>query len=337
MDNLNELKTLSPKTRLYYLDFLRIIATFGVISIHISASYDNGDNQYTLIILNSISRYCVPIFVMISGCFFLDNDKSLPLKKLFTKNVFRLFSCYIFWTLVYAVLFYLYQRRIDLLVGYHLWFLPMIMGLYLLSPILRCVTSNKNITEYFIIVSVIFFLLCFNISHLSVFPDILFIRYTYEQMSEGLCVFKYPLYFVIGYYLNKFTVNKNILRVIYFSGILSLLLLPIIEIYFFVHQKSNSLILNYFSVFVFSESIFLFMLIKRIFYQITFSEKFLSGISVLSRYTFGIYLVHIMVIALVKRTVLSDYSTIAILAVFIISFFISFIVNHIPFIHKYIV
>ena len=274
---------------------------------------------------------------MISGCFFLDNDKPLPLKKLFTKNIFRLFLCYIFWTLVYAVLFYLYQKRFDLLVGYHLWFLPMMVGLYLLSPILRCITGNKNITEYFIIVSVTFFLFYFNISHLSVFPDSLFIRYTYEQMSEGLCMFKYPLYFVIGYYLNKFTVNKNILKVIYFSGILSLLSLPMIEIYFFVHQKSDSLLLNYFSVFVFSESVFLFMLIKKIFHQITFSEKFLSGISLLSKYTFGIYLVHITVIALVKRTVLSDYSIIEILAVFIISFFISFILHRIPIVNKYLV
>ena len=49
LNNLNELKPISQKNRLYYLDFLRIIATLGVISIHISVGYDNSDNPYVLI------------------------------------------------------------------------------------------------------------------------------------------------------------------------------------------------------------------------------------------------------------------------------------------------
>ncbi len=332
-------KTFVPLTRkrLYYLDFLRIIATLGVITIHVSTNCGNSGNQYSTIILNAISRYCVPVFVMISGCFFLDNDRPLPLKKLFSKNIARLFLCYLFWTSIYTILFYLYQKQIDWIAGYHLWFLPMMTGLYILTPILRCVTRNKNMTEYLIIVLMVIFLLFFNIFNSGWFLNFYFIRYTCEQLNDGFSLCKYPLYFILGYYLNKFALNKYILSLVYASGILSVCLLPIIEIWLFVHQKSNSLVLNYFSVFVFSESIFVFTLTKKIFHKVNFRQKTLDLISFLSKYTFGIYLVHVAVLSLVKKTMFYDYIFIALLIVSIVSLGVSLILNHIPLVNKYLV
>ena len=57
----------------YWIDYLRVFATFGVILLHTAAPLAN---QYGIVsnydwwignIYNSITRFCVPVFLMISG------------------------------------------------------------------------------------------------------------------------------------------------------------------------------------------------------------------------------------------------------------------------------
>ena len=57
--------------RCYYLDVLRVLACLAVIMIHSSASYLSVDvNSFGFWIgniMDSLSRFAVPIFVMISA------------------------------------------------------------------------------------------------------------------------------------------------------------------------------------------------------------------------------------------------------------------------------
>lgn len=60
-----------------YLDLLRIISALAVIVIHLASdrlvfSTPNSFEWQSLNLLNSISRFCVPVFVMISGALFLE-------------------------------------------------------------------------------------------------------------------------------------------------------------------------------------------------------------------------------------------------------------------------
>ena len=71
-------------------DILRIIAILGVIMIHVSGiyviNYQPNAIQFTIgNILDSISRFGVPFFVLISGTFMLDNGKELSINKLSKK------------------------------------------------------------------------------------------------------------------------------------------------------------------------------------------------------------------------------------------------------------
>ena len=65
------------KERLLYLDWLRMFATFMVVTIHVSAPYvgtpyyDAPTNWLGANFYESISRASVPLFVMISGALLL--------------------------------------------------------------------------------------------------------------------------------------------------------------------------------------------------------------------------------------------------------------------------
>ena len=68
-----------------YFDWIRIYSSFGVIIIHVSAQnwYITFPGQYEWEVFNfydSIVRWSVPEFFMISGALFLNNLKKILLK-----------------------------------------------------------------------------------------------------------------------------------------------------------------------------------------------------------------------------------------------------------------
>ena len=87
--------------RLIYADLLRVIATFAIVILHVSGSnWHNvpvsGFEWKVFNFYDSMARFSVPVFVMISGMFLLDNKKSLTLKKLYSKNILRIVTSFIF-------------------------------------------------------------------------------------------------------------------------------------------------------------------------------------------------------------------------------------------------
>lgn len=96
----------NSKNRIVYADLLRIIATFAVIVLHVSASkwYEAPIREYNWQMFNiydSLVRWSVPVFVMISGMFFLNPNKEIDFKKLFYKYILRIVLTIIFWGLFY--------------------------------------------------------------------------------------------------------------------------------------------------------------------------------------------------------------------------------------------
>ena len=67
--------------RLVYMDWLRVLATIAVVTIHVSAGYvsvldaNNASRWMAGNLFESISRASVPIFVMISGALLLKGQK----------------------------------------------------------------------------------------------------------------------------------------------------------------------------------------------------------------------------------------------------------------------
>lgn len=53
-----------------------------------------------------MSRFCVPVFIMISGAIFLNPDFDLSWEKLFKKYLRRIVVSYLIWQLIYCDWYY---------------------------------------------------------------------------------------------------------------------------------------------------------------------------------------------------------------------------------------
>ena len=235
------------KKRIVYFDVLKVTTCFMVIMIHVISRnwyvLDLKSNEFTfLTILDSFCRCAVPIYLMISGAIFLNEDKNIKIKDMFRKYILNIFLIYLFWNMTYSILnIIVYGNKIinvkvlkDIFIStilgngiFHLKFLVTIIGFYLCVPFVRCIAKkeNKNLLQYLII---LLFIFTCTPSILTVFN----INLKYPTLFTG-----FTLYFILGYYLNTFEINKKYFRlisVLLFNILLFYLLLLIKSLVFYV-------------------------------------------------------------------------------------------------------
>ena len=95
--------------RIRYLDVLRTAATLAVILLHLSATGyktapEGSAAQVICWCYNFLSRFAVPVFVMISGAIFLNPDRAVTLEKLLKRNIARLLLIFFLWSTGFALL-----------------------------------------------------------------------------------------------------------------------------------------------------------------------------------------------------------------------------------------
>lgn len=345
----------NTNNRVIHFDILRIIAALAVIMIHVSAQYlhsiDINSPEYNAVnFWDSLSRWAVPIFIMISGALFLSEDR--PISTIYRKYILRIVTAFAFWSLFYASLYYIKNRDLigalkNFITGnYHMWFLYMIIGLYMLIPILRPVASNPLVCKYFLILSFIFGL---------VIPEIINIlnlfntdwSATLGQVNYNIgvsLITGYSFYFLLGYYLHNNIKNINP-RLICFIGVIGFLSTVIGSMVSSSYQNTVSEIFyDYLTANVLFESVIIFYFIYRIIVNISFLDAHTHLISKLSKYTFGIYLVHPFFIRILRsvHNPLENFNMFIYLPltgviIFILSLIASSVLNHIPILKKYIV
>jgi surface polysaccharide O-acyltransferase-like enzyme len=109
----------TERSSFHGIDDLRFIATIGVILLHTSAGmlpiYGKIPDEYWLIGLsyNALTRFCVPMFVMISGALLLSREyKTVDFLK---KRFVRILLPFLF----YATIYIAYNLIIRQLYGHH--------------------------------------------------------------------------------------------------------------------------------------------------------------------------------------------------------------------------
>ncbi len=343
------------KERIVYMDVLRIFAIFSMMLLHVAASNWSAADVSTsdwqaFNIYDSFARFCVPVFIMISGSLFLDNSREFSMKKLAKKNILRLVSAYFFWSLLYSIVTGIINKNVtfssritDFLCGrYHLWFVFAIIGLYLITPLLRKITADEKMTEYFL---TLWFVFCCVFGLLKRITPIAKIASEISADFQMNFVLGYSGYFVLGYVLFKKDFSLKARKIIYALGAAGFAATAIITSVWSVAVNAPiKSLYNNFMPNVCLQSVAVFVFFKYEVSKIKWSEKQLKVISKISALSFGMYLFHDFVNILFKQigfTTLTYNAFLSVpcntLIVFAISLAVTYGISKIPYINRYII
>jgi surface polysaccharide O-acyltransferase-like enzyme len=172
-----------------WINNLRLISMFAVIVLHTASpllfGYKNVslNNWLSGDVYNALVRFAVPVFVMITGALLLHREYQLG--AFLKKRIGRLILPFLFWSLVY-IGYKLYNEEFafsghlwpdvkyvlnQLQSGayYHLWYVYLLVGLYLLIPVLAKFVQHATEREivYFLVIWIVAMLL--GTPYLSIF------------------------------------------------------------------------------------------------------------------------------------------------------------------------
>lgn len=298
--------------RLNNYDLLRILCAIGVILIHVTGTYigntrelidQNKEINYTLIeaFFDCIGRFAVPVFLMITGVFTLNNPENKNFSYFYKKSLKNIFVPTIIFTIIYAsyqiiISFTFKDIKVEniiknMILGepyYHLWYMYMLIGVYILIPFIIRLKDDIGIKR-FKMVSILFF------------PIAILSLWTTEfkfNWNFGMS-FLYCSYVMIGYIISKNVKNKSLIKFIIF--LILGILLELLATY-----KVNDIILQGItfdevkytiqgpsSPIIALASIFIFIAFSNL--EIKQNFYFISSL------TFYIYLVHAGVFDVIKR------------------------------------
>ncbi|MCX6050597.1 MAG: acyltransferase family protein [Chloroflexi bacterium] len=183
--------------------------TFPLIYLYNSISYGDWWIANNFYIWGKIGS---PLFTMVSGMLLLNPSKDQPILVFFKKRFTKVLFPFVAWSVIYLLwrifirgdAFTLKQALLLLVEGpvyYHLWFIQMILGLYLATPILRIYirhAKRENLT-YFLLVWLV------TDSLLPVIKRFLGVTIGIDVVvTTG-----YVGFFVMGYYLRNITLTRR--------------------------------------------------------------------------------------------------------------------------------
>lgn len=293
------------------LDTLRAIATISVVFLHVSAHYLSKfgtipvQDWFIANIIDGGTRFSVPIFFMISGALLLSKDYTL--ENFLKKRFYRILPPFLFWSVLYIIhklwkltnqgvavdlIYALKFAGTQLLNGsmYHLWFVYVILGLYLFVPIIRKwikVASQKEIL-FFLVIWVISML--FQYTFFKSYKPHIDLRYFSGYLG----------YMVLGYYLLK-TKNNYLNKRFFAIGLIVIgHLITILGTYFLTVKTSsfNNTFYVYLTLNVFFSATGVFLFFKNFSVKNTFILRIIAFIS---KHSYGIYLIHILILVLMSN------------------------------------
>ena len=230
--------------RTVYLDLLRLLAMVGVVGIHVSARHFadvplDSPQWHAMNLWDGLVRWAVPVFAMVSGAVFLDPERRVSGGSVFKKYLPRIALAFLVWSALYAAIDCHGSVRVfftQLLRGhYHLWYLYMLAGFYLLVPLLRRITASERLTWYFLALSLVF---TFGV------PDLILLAQAMDRAWDlGLAaivtdvqqytMFFFTLgfvpYFVLGYALHHRRLSRRETLVLCGLGLLGFVLAPLLN------------------------------------------------------------------------------------------------------------
>lgn len=301
------------------IDFMREMAMLSVIMIHVTSVYIKLPSSKTILdmnlafILNQVSRYSVPLFLLLSGYSLNLNNKSdiISIKQccsFYLARFKKLLPTYVFWSAVYFlfgngwVIFSLFSPlffRFLMLgqAGPHLYFITILVQCYLLYP---CIIffKKKNVSVlllssflsmYFVTQMIWFRKMGLNIIPLKCWPYI------------GISMLLWSFNFVFGSVLSSLKLN----HAEHFSPPmrLTLIVLSIVLCSLCVLEARSTGFYDSdrLSIFLFSCSAYFSL---SIIWQYIKKIRFvLLAVNLLSRHTTTVFYSHVLILTVLRRNI----------------------------------
>lgn len=216
----------------------------------------------------------------------------------------------------------------------------MIVGLYIIVPLLRQITANRRKEEYFLCLA---FLTASAVPYLLRVISLLdettggVLQYSYSQLGISLPV-GFTGYFVLGHYLTAYSTDRRKKRLVYWLGASSTVLIAVATIGLSLKMgRFVFMLYEWLTPFAFLQSAAVFLYFTSRDWNCL--KKHEERLRKVSKLTFGIYLIHIMVMELIGRCTALPYPIVVIPAYCILVFALSYgavsILDHIPMVRKY--
>lgn len=292
------------RKRVIFIDYIRALAILMVIMCHVIdvnclfwLGYQemSGARQIILYTLLIFGRCGVPLFLMITGYLLLDRDYSHgKWKSFYLHKWLHLFLLTEIWFAIYEAFAVCVQGKpfvwkdfilrllfIEEPVLSHAWYLPMILKLYLLIPLIAQIVKNCKTyrTKRWIIVCLMGINLLLQVGYRI-----------YPILTEIASLFLYISYMIVGVYVRQ-CARKPKKRISIYSGLLISIGLLGNEIFLRIqYMHRQPVYLWYDNIFVIVMAIGIFVIISDL--DIHRNNRIIVS---LSRDSFGIYLIHNMI------------------------------------------
>lgn len=301
----------NKSTEIDWINNLKALATFAVIVLHVVGpilyqygAIDSSD-WYIGHFFDSFVRFCVPVFLMITGVLLLSNP--IKIDAFLKKRLVRVIYPFLFWSIIYILLSLIIKNHkgeflnslelvkfiyIQLKSGasYHLWYIYMLIGIYLFLPVISTWILNSKESEirYFIFLWVL--VLFFRHPYFSHYTPS--VDWTYFSGYIG-----YP---VLGYYLSHFFKRSKAL--IFSAALFGIgVFFTFAATCFLTIQKGvfDEVFYDYLSPNVLLSSVGFFCFFMR--FDIK-NIKLRHLINLISKNSYGIYLSHVVVLIFLDQT-----------------------------------
>jgi surface polysaccharide O-acyltransferase-like enzyme len=307
---------------LLWADILKLVAILGVVFLHVSAPFvvpfETTPEWWVGNIYDSLTRWCVPLFVMISGTLILPKAGTIPLRRYLRLRVVRILIPFLVWSVAY----FLYRIHVKnealswsefipmLLtepIYYHLWFIYMLIVLYLFAPAISVFLINSPRKHAWYLIVLWFFWA----SLLPIIDTPLGFQPYFTPDMNDYSALRLSGYFLLGYMLKDVRAESRLHWFILALTFLAGGAVTILGTYSMSLSRSefDPFFYKYFSISVVAMSVSLFLIIKSLLEtgEVTRSygtERIRMESPKLMRRiglsVFGVYLIHALVLEVLR-------------------------------------
>ncbi|MFN0014659.1 MAG: acyltransferase [Saprospiraceae bacterium] len=297
-----------------YATYIRAIAACAVVQMHSIGTYlyqydpakPTDVHFVTSDVFYGFLRWATPFFIMISGALQLHASRPEPTAVFLKKRLQRVLVPFLFWGTVYALYLFRgemyfgtgpsWERFVEVIfyqdIYFHLWFIPMIAGLYIFTPALRVFvrSATRRELEYFIGL-----ILAVNALH-HFLPGFFMIKH--------FAWFGYVGYYLLGYYLSAYPISWQWKRVVYPLALLMPLLTAFGTWWLTVRKGTyDESIYIYASPNVLLMTAALFLFLKDVDW-VAFSSRYPRihrAAGYMAQVSYGVYFIHPIVLDVLKN------------------------------------